>query len=184
MAFEPSDWIPTADGLALIRNNRPLLAYLAGKPARFTSKDHNFQPGETVVKQLIILNNSRETVTCDCEWSLELAMRSRAGRPNDRRSKEVTVTTGQQERLPITFELPRSSWACDLSTESSRQVRHRREPGRCIRDSRAAEQGAHREPTHESRSLTRRAQPESCSRAWASIATQSKRPLTLRDSTS
>ena len=72
MALEPSDWTPTADGLALIRNNRPLLAYLAGKPARFTSKDHNFQPGETVEKQLVILNNSRETAICDCEWSLDL----------------------------------------------------------------------------------------------------------------
>ena len=61
MAFEPSDWIPTADGQALIRNNRPLLAYIAGKPERFTSKDHIFRPGETVEKQIIVINNSRET---------------------------------------------------------------------------------------------------------------------------
>ena len=40
-----SDWIPTAAAQALIRNNRPLLAYIGGKPARFTSKDHNFLPG-------------------------------------------------------------------------------------------------------------------------------------------
>ena len=31
-----------------VRNNGPLLAYLGGKPARFTSKDHNFLAGETV----------------------------------------------------------------------------------------------------------------------------------------
>src|SRR5262249_536437 len=41
LAYERSDWIPTQDALALIRNNRQLLAYIAGKPARFTSKDHN-----------------------------------------------------------------------------------------------------------------------------------------------
>ena len=33
LAFERSDWIPTAAAQALIRNNRPLLAYIAGKPA-------------------------------------------------------------------------------------------------------------------------------------------------------
>ena len=51
----------------------PLLAYLAGKPAAFTSKDHNFLPGETFEKQIIVINNSREAVTCSCEWSLGLA---------------------------------------------------------------------------------------------------------------
>ena len=33
MAFERSDWAPTAAGQALLRNNRPLLVYLGGKPA-------------------------------------------------------------------------------------------------------------------------------------------------------
>ena len=97
MAFERSDWIPTADGQALIRNNRPLLAYIGGKPSHFTSKDHNFRPGETVEKQLIILNNSRETVTCDCAWSLGLlatvagARRHRDDRPAGAHSREVRV---------------------------------------------------------------------------------------------
>ena len=48
-----------AGGKALIRNNMPLLAYIGGKPEAFTSKDHNFFPGETVDKQLIVINNSR-----------------------------------------------------------------------------------------------------------------------------
>ena len=44
---------------ALFRNNMPLLAYIGGKAAAFTSKDHIFLPGETVEKQLIVINNSR-----------------------------------------------------------------------------------------------------------------------------
>ena len=32
---------------ALLRNNLPLLGYIAGKPEAFTSKDHLFVPGET-----------------------------------------------------------------------------------------------------------------------------------------
>ena len=37
LAYHVSDRIATEAAQALIRNNRPLLAYLAGKPARFTS---------------------------------------------------------------------------------------------------------------------------------------------------
>jgi beta-galactosidase/beta-glucuronidase len=48
MAYERADWVPTATAQALLRNNMPLLAYIGGKPAAFTSKDHNFVPGETV----------------------------------------------------------------------------------------------------------------------------------------
>jgi len=94
-AFERSDWIPTADGQALMRNNRPLLAYIGGKSSRFTSKDHNFRAGETVEKQIIVVNNSRETVVCDCAWELG-PYRGR---------KEVRVPTGQQERVPLNFAL-------------------------------------------------------------------------------
>src|SRR5262249_8688059 len=65
--FEADDWVPTAAAQALLRNNRPLLAYIAGKPRNFTSKDHNFLPGEKVDKQLIVINNSRDTVSCESE---------------------------------------------------------------------------------------------------------------------
>jgi hypothetical protein len=97
--YQRSDWTPTVAGQALVRNNMPLLAYIGGKPARFTSKDHNFYPGEAVEKQLIIINNSRQTVSCDCRWSFGLPQPV-AG------SAKVTVATGSQERIPIRFELP------------------------------------------------------------------------------
>ena len=111
LAFERSDWIPTVAAQALIRNNRPLLAYIAGKPVAFTSKDHNFLPGETVEKQLIVINNSRQTVTCECEWSFGLSKPIAGGR-------EVTVATGQQERIALRLTLPRrlSAGAYELST--------------------------------------------------------------------
>jgi len=95
---DPSDYINHAPE-ALIRNNMPLLAYIGGKAAAFTSKDHNFLPGETVEKQLIVINNSRVPVTCDCQWTFALPQPV-AG------NKTVTVPTGQQERIPLTFDLP------------------------------------------------------------------------------
>lgn len=98
-AFARADWIATPAAEALIRNNGPLLVYIAGKPGAFTSKDHNFVPGETVEKQIVVINNSRATVTCDLRWSIGLT-------PAVTGEKAVTIKTGDQERLPIRIELP------------------------------------------------------------------------------
>jgi len=99
LAFERSDWQATPAAEALIRNNRPLLAYLAGKPGQFTEKGHNVRPGETVEKQIIVINNSRETVTCAARWSLNLPQALTG-------SHALTVEAGQQTRWPLRFELP------------------------------------------------------------------------------
>ena len=77
----------------------PLLAYIAGKPAAFTSKDHNFYPGETAEKQLILVNNSRLEVTADCQWSFDTP------HPLSGTTK-VTVPPGDQKRLPLNLKLP------------------------------------------------------------------------------
>jgi hypothetical protein len=99
LAFGRDDWEPTADGLALLRNNLPLLAYIAGKPEHFTSKDHNAFAGESIVKQLIILNNSREPVSCDASWSLDLPEPVSG-------TARLTVATGEQGRIPVSLRLP------------------------------------------------------------------------------
>jgi hypothetical protein len=99
LAFERSDWIETPAARALLRNNQTLLAWLAGKPAAFTSKDHNFQPGAEFEKQLILINNSRSTVACKCDWSLEVPRAVRG-------SKSLTLPTGEQARIPLRFKLP------------------------------------------------------------------------------
>ena len=99
LAYDRSDWVPTSAAKALLRNNQPLLAYIGGEPEHFTGKDHNFQPGETVEKQIIIINNSRETVNCECSWSLALP-EALVG------SRKVNIATGEQERIPLRFALP------------------------------------------------------------------------------
>ncbi|MDB6038896.1 MAG: Beta-galactosidase [Verrucomicrobiales bacterium] len=101
IAFERADWIATPAAQALIRNNRPLLAYIAGKPAAFTSKDHNFRGGETVEKQIVLINNSRETVTCDSTWTLNLPRAVSA-------VQRLTIPAGDQARIPVRLELPRN----------------------------------------------------------------------------
>lgn len=99
LAYKLSDWIPTPAAEALIRNNRPLLAWIAGKPDAFTSKDHDFRAGEMVEKQLIIINNSRKVVDCNCEWKFDLP------RPQTGKTR-VTVAAGDQKRILLRFKLP------------------------------------------------------------------------------
>ena len=98
-ALERSDWVPTKAGEALMRNNRPLLAYIAGKPPHFTTKEHNFLAGQTVEKQIIVINDSRTAAACDCSWSLDLPQAVSG-------SKALSIAPGQQERIPLSFALP------------------------------------------------------------------------------
>ncbi len=102
LAFDRTDWMPTVAARTLLRCNGPLLAYIAGKPGEFTGKGHNFSPGETVEKQLIIINNSRETVKARCRWIMNLQKRIEG-------TDEVTVATGRQERIALRFTLPENA---------------------------------------------------------------------------
>ncbi len=99
ISYQANDWVPTAAGKALLRNNQPVLAYIGGKSEAVTSKDHNFRAGETVHKQLVIINNARRSIAFRCNWSLGLS-------PAISGEKELTVQTGQQARIPLNFELP------------------------------------------------------------------------------
>ena len=109
LAYDRSDWMPTADGQAILRNNRPLLAYIGGKLPAFTSKDHNFYPGETVEKQLIVINNSRETVTAVYGWSLGLHEKFMASI-----SKPVSIATGQQRAHSAAIRIAGNAGRGDL----------------------------------------------------------------------
>jgi hypothetical protein len=98
-AYEPSDWVATPAAKALVRNDGPLLAYVAGDPKHFTEKGHSFLPGQTVEKQIVVINNSRVPVTCECQWTLALPAAASG-------SKKVDVKTGDQTRIPLKFDLP------------------------------------------------------------------------------
>ena len=121
-ALDRDDWIPTKAAEALIRNNMPLLAYIAGKPAHFTTKEHNYLAGQTVQKQVVIINDSRATVDCDSSWSLGLPESLRG-------SKKLTIPAGQQERIPLSLALPADIKSGRLSTHAYRQILLGRNPG-------------------------------------------------------
>ncbi len=99
MELDRNDWIPTEAGKALIANSKPLLAYIAGKPDAFTSKDHNVLAGQTVSKQIIVINNSRAAVNCQVAWSLKLPAPVNG-------TKVISVESGRQVRVPVEIKLP------------------------------------------------------------------------------
>jgi hypothetical protein len=101
LAYQRSDWVATPTARSLLRNNMPLLAWIAGKAEHFTAKDHTFHPGETIEKQLIVINNWRQTVTCDTSWVL---FAKKAGSSN-----RVVIPTGGQARIPVEIILPADS---------------------------------------------------------------------------
>ena len=134
-AYERDDWIPSPGAEAMIRNNMPLLGYIAGKDGAITSKDHNFLPGETVEKQLVIINNSREKIegqlTVTFTWQdakmvsekgvFEKPFESRrynmltsmGGRDHivwleetEAKSEKIVLETGTIKQIPIQFEFP------------------------------------------------------------------------------
>lgn len=105
-AYERNDWIATASAQALIRNNQPLLGYIAGKPAAFTSKDHNFEAGEAVEKQLIVINDTREKVSCNCTWALRKSDAD-PGRIEEMGENAIDVASGDQARVPVRIDIPK-----------------------------------------------------------------------------
>jgi beta-galactosidase len=112
MAYELSDWLPTLAAEAIYRNNAPLLAFISGPPKAFTSKAHNFTPGSVVEKQLVIINNSRQTVVCRWGWEFRQRVegsspaKAAKGKVLARGEGEVEIPTGQQVRQPVKISLP------------------------------------------------------------------------------
>jgi len=99
VSYERSDWTPSVAGRAIIRNNRPLLAWIAGSASGFTSAEHDYAPGETVQKQLVVINDSRRQISCEYAWACALPSPATG-------AAKVTIGPGDQVRIPVTVPLP------------------------------------------------------------------------------
>ncbi len=106
---------PTALGESFLRWNKPLCAFIGGGADAndFTDKAHHYLPGQTVRKQLVILNDTRRAATCQARWRLVPARPAgrREGRPKPwgghaGEAARVAVAVGGQRRLPIAIPLP------------------------------------------------------------------------------
>ena len=102
---------PTALGESFLRWNQPLCAFIGGGPDAndFTDKAHNYVPGETVRKRLVVLNDTREDVDCHFTWKLEAANKAAIKPPFASLSAggggSVTVAPGGREMPAVEIEL-------------------------------------------------------------------------------
>jgi len=82
--------------------NSPALAYIAGKPGDWPEKGHIFLAGETLLKQVALLNDTRHEAKFDLTWKATL--------PNGVVIAEgpvkTTIDVGAIEFRPIDFILP------------------------------------------------------------------------------
>jgi hypothetical protein len=66
-------WVTYPAGQALIESNHATLAWIAGPAERFTAKDHGFVGGETVAKQVVLINDERTAQTYSAAWTVSVA---------------------------------------------------------------------------------------------------------------
>ncbi len=96
----PSQTILPA-GKAFKENNSDLLAWIAGPPESFTSKDHSFTSGRMIAKQAALLNDSR------VEKTFELAIQvSVAGKECFSFQKKGQIKPGETLFVPFEFAAP------------------------------------------------------------------------------
>ena len=89
---------PSVLGQTFLRWNMPLCAYIAGQREHFTEKGHDFRAGETVQKQLAILNDTRRGVVCRYSWAL--AGTALAGQG------QAPIAAGKKAMIPLKLALP------------------------------------------------------------------------------
>ncbi|HBC86087.1 MAG TPA: hypothetical protein DCZ94_03945 [Lentisphaeria bacterium] len=88
---------PSTIGSAFLRLNREMLGFIGGAP-KFADKSHNFAADENVSKQLVLINDSRETKKCAYSWKIEGADLKGSG--------DAELKPGEIKFVPVNFKMP------------------------------------------------------------------------------
>jgi beta-galactosidase len=106
--LQPPGWIVHPAGQALMENNGPTLAWIAGPapteqdPAAFNAKDHSFAPGQRVTKTAALLNDTRLDASVTTRWTASLS----DGTAVESGSASLTLPPGRTQFVPIEFAIP------------------------------------------------------------------------------
>ncbi len=88
-------------GIALMENNGPTLAWIAGSKAAFTAKDRNFSAGEKLQKQVVLINDTRQQQPFSFDWEVFVS-----GQKVGRGQKGGSIETAQTLFFPVEVNLP------------------------------------------------------------------------------
>ena len=99
-----SDLTLSAADLAYQKNNARFLAYIGGQKDDFVRKDHAFYAGETVQKQIIMINGRFHPVDANVRWRL---VKTGTGEEIKSVSETLRIEAGDTSKHPIEFSAPR-----------------------------------------------------------------------------
>lgn len=88
---------------SLADHNQPFLAYVAGPPGDFVTKEHAFFGGETVTKQIVLINGHYHPVEAKVEWRL---VEAGSGRTLRSFAETFALKGGDVVKHPFSFALP------------------------------------------------------------------------------
>lgn len=91
---------------------KPFLAWIAGRPERFTSLEHNYYSGEELIKQLVFSNHHENTAKVDAEYRI-----TEGGRILFSSQWSGEIQAGENFCLPFRRRLPEVSQRTRLSLE-------------------------------------------------------------------
>jgi beta-galactosidase len=100
--LQPSAYKIQPGGEAIIQNNGPTLAWIAGSQEAFTAKDHNFNPGQKLEKQVVIINDTRQSQNFDFYWEVKIGNKKIADG-----SKSGNINTAGKQFFPINATFPK-----------------------------------------------------------------------------
>ncbi|WP_242032660.1 beta-galactosidase [Oscillatoria sp. FACHB-1406] len=91
-------------GEAIIANDGSILAWIAGSTKAFVEKDHNYNSGDPLEKQAVLLNDTRQTQSFSLNWQVNIGGRSIAT------GKEAgNIEAAKTLFFPINATLPKVS---------------------------------------------------------------------------
>ena len=92
-------WSWMQDALAEV--NGPTLAWIAGPEGEYTAKDHHFQPGQKVAKQVVLVNDSRHPEHFTATWTA-----SAGGQTLDSGRMQGDLAVSEIRFIPFQFKAP------------------------------------------------------------------------------
>ena len=101
--YIPRDLPQTETSKIYAKSQKDLLVYVAGSLQNgFSAKDHSFYAGETIEKQIVIVNDLRKDQQLDISWQLV----NKSGKEISTGSVKAGTKVGEVDLIPISIKAP------------------------------------------------------------------------------
>jgi beta-galactosidase len=88
-------------GEQLLQQGQPTLAYIAGAADAYTAKDHNYRTGQSLKKQMLVVNDTRSVQSVEATWTVLLG-----GKELGKGALTGSVAPGTSQMMPFELALP------------------------------------------------------------------------------